>query len=292
MFNFFLAWHSKVHSKSLRQTVIERNAFIFHKKKLTISSFKKWQARVRKTKAFLTTPERWEKYIALVRARHHAKRSRSTAIMRAWHIYAHDQSILRNRNQFNRRRLISRTFTGWRTTVLHHREMKIEAILRWKRAIQDPKIVALRAWRLWALKKRTSKMVGRDLDQSHEAWRNRFILERAFGTWQRRLAERENYLADVDLERRQWKLQASKHDTQLLSGLYTRDRDRIANIETELGEVTAQFVASEEEVSRLEEISTTWKIALHALKMELLRNSAGGAKVLDAKAAEKEEVFK
>jgi hypothetical protein len=271
MFNFFLAWHAKVHSKSMRQTVIERNAFLFHKKKLTISTFKKWLTQVRGTKAYLGTPERWAKYVALMRARHFSERSRSTAIMKAWHVRAHNQCILRNRHQFNRHRMMSWSFQGWRTTVLHHRDMKIEAIMRWKRAIQDPKIVAFRAWRMWALRKRTRRMVGLDLDASHEAWRNRFLVENSFGTWQRKLAERENHRADVDLERRQWRLQATKHETQLLSSLYTRDRDRIASIEQELGEVTAQFVASEEEVSRLEEVSTTWKIALHALKMELMR---------------------
>jgi hypothetical protein len=227
--------------------------------------------RARKTKSYLTTPERWAKYIALMRARHQTKRARSTAIMQAWHVHAHNQSVLRNKRESNRRRLISRSFDNWRTTVVHHRDLRIEAIRCWKRAIQDPTIVAFRAWRLWALKKRTRRLVGRDLDASHEAWRNRFILESTFGTWQRRLADKENYLADVALERRRWRLQATKHDTQLLSSLYTRDRDRISSIETELGEVTGQFVASEEEVSRLEEVSTTWKIALHALKMELMR---------------------
>jgi hypothetical protein len=271
LFNFFLAWHAKVHSKSLRQTLIERQAFVFHKKKLTTTTFKKWITRIRNTKAYLVTPERWAQYIALGRAQHQAKRGRTAAIVAAWHVYSHHQSVLRNRRQFNRRRMMSRSFGGWRATVARHRALKLEGILVWKRHIQDPKVVALRSWRLWALKKRTRRMVGLDLDRSHNAWRNRFIVDCSFGLWQRKLAEREKYRADIDLERRHWKLQATKQDTQLLSALYTRDRDRIAAIETELGDVTAQFVGSEEEVSRLEELSTTWKIALHALKMELMR---------------------
>jgi hypothetical protein len=61
MFNFFLAWHAKYHSKGLRQTVIERNAIVFCKKRLTVWSFTEWITRVRKTKEYLKTPEKWAK---------------------------------------------------------------------------------------------------------------------------------------------------------------------------------------------------------------------------------------
>jgi hypothetical protein len=56
-----------------------------------------------------------------------------------------------------------------------------------------------------------------------------------------------------------------------LSLVYTRDREKITRIENELIDVTSQFVEREDEVSKLEELCTTWKIALHALKLEFVR---------------------
>jgi hypothetical protein len=57
-------------------------------------------------------------------------------------------------------------------------------------------------------------------------------------------------VAHVDLEDRHLRLQEIKHDTQLLNG-FTRA------IETEIWEVSAQFVANEEDASRIAEVLTT-----------------------------------
>lgn len=271
MFNFFLAWHTRYHSKSLRQTVIERNAFIFHKRKITTWSFKMWLQRVRNTKAYLATPEKWARYIALARAQHSAKMSTIGVIVSKWHMFARQQGILTKKRLQNKKALVSSTFKGWRETVIKHRDMKMETILCWKRAIQDPKVVVFRTWNLWAIKKRTRRSVGEQLDQSNREWQGRKMLEHAFGTWQRRAAEKNNFKAAIDLERRRWTLQNTKTNTSLLSGLYAKQRDKISAIEAELGEITSKFVQNEDEVSKLEEISTTWRIALHAMKMELMR---------------------
>lgn len=273
MFNFFLAWHTKFHSKSLRQTVIERNAFIFYKKKLTTWSFMAWLIRVRKTKEWLGTPDKWARYINLIRAQHLSKMSRVGVIVNEWHAYSRTQNILKQRAYECRRKLTTATFIQWRELVAKHREMKIEAILLWKKAIQDPKITVFRAWNLWALRKRTRRSVFNQLDDSHNQWHNRSLLEQSFGRWQVRFVKRENTRMDIDLQHQHWKLQGAKQETTFLSGLYARDRDQIAAIEGELGSITSQFVANEEEVSKLEELSTTWKIALHAMKMEVLRLS-------------------
>jgi hypothetical protein len=144
MFNVFLAWNSKVHSKSLRQTLIERNAFVFHKRRLTAQCFRSWIAKLRRTKAFLQTPERWARYIALTRARYRAKFTRIRRIIEGWHRHARNQRVLRQRTAFRRKRTMTAVFGGWCRTVERHRGLKMEAIMVWKREIQDPKLVALR----------------------------------------------------------------------------------------------------------------------------------------------------
>ena len=271
LFTFFLAWHTKIHSKSLKATVAERNAYIAYKKKLAKCMFQDWLKRVRKTKVHLKTPEKWAKYIALSRSQHHSKMSRVENIVRAWRGYARTEKILRRKNGENRKRLLTGTFKGWRQTVAKCRRIKIETIRTWKLAIQDPKVACFRAWKLWAVKKRVRRVVERQLDESHRTWHDRLAVENAFGKWQRRCAERGHTRADIDLQRKIWTLQSTKQETTLLSGFYAREREHVQAIENELGDITTQFVASEEEVSRLEELSTTWKIALHAMKMELLR---------------------
>lgn len=271
MFNVFLAWNSKVHSKSLRQTVIERNAFVFYKRTLTGASFRSWITKVRKTKAFLQTPERWAKYVSLMRTRHRAKLARIRVIMARWHRRARNQRVLRQRTTFLRRRRMTTVFGGWRRTVERDRGLKMGAILVWKRMIQDPKIAAVRGWRTWALKRRARKTIRTELDESHTAWQNRRIVDGAFGLWQRRLAGHIGYHVGIELERKRWQLERTKQETQFLSALYARDREKITRIETELIEVTSQFVDREDEVAKLEELCTTWKIALHALKLEFMR---------------------
>ena len=52
---------------------------------------------------------------------------------------------------------------------------------------------------------------------------------------------------------------------------YVSERDQIAATEHALGEVTTSFAQSEAIVVQLEDVATTWRIALHAMKMELLR---------------------
>jgi hypothetical protein len=271
LFNFFLAWHAKYHSKGLRQTVIERNAYIFHKKRLTVWSLRLWLNRVRDTKAYLKTPEKWDKYIHLVRSQHMAEVRRTSVIVNRWHSYARGEALLKKREIQRKEKMLKSTFQGWQVVTIKHREMKMEAVMKWKMYIADPRIAVVRRWRLYALKRRTRKAVYEQLDESHRAWKQRVTMERLFGKWQRRMMEEKNKVRDLDLQRRHWKLQATKHETSLLSSLYAKEREKIAQIETELGDVTTNFVRSEEEVGKLEEISTTWKIALHALKMELLR---------------------
>ncbi|OHT08106.1 hypothetical protein TRFO_23462 [Tritrichomonas foetus] len=273
MFNFFLAWHAKYHSKSLRQTVIERNAFIFHKKKLQSWSLKHWLTRVRKTKAYLKTPEKWERYIALARAQHSARMSAVSKIVEKWHDYARIKGILKKRSIFARTKLMIRGFKGWRDTVVRHRELKMKSIMIWKRTIQDPKVFVFRSWNLYAVKKKTRRAIRNQLAESNKQWTNRMLLERMFGKWQRKAAERHSFAAAHELEKRRWELQSTKQRTTLLSGFYAKEREKIASIEANLGDVTQQFVASEEELAKLEEVSTTWKIALHAMKMELMRLS-------------------
>lgn len=197
--------------------------------------------------------------------------SRVGKIVKTWHDFARTERILRRKNGENRKKLTTISFRGWRETAVRCRKLKIETIRVWKLAIQDPKVTVFRTWKLWAVKKRMRKTVERQLDESHRTWHDRIAVENAFGKWQKRYAERWNTRADLDLQRKIWSLQSTKQDTTLLSGFYAREREHVQAIENELGDITTQFVASEEEVSRLEELSTTWKIALHAMKMELLR---------------------
>ncbi|KAK8889594.1 hypothetical protein M9Y10_034345 [Tritrichomonas musculus] len=283
MFNFFLAWHSKYHSKSLRQTVVERNAFIFHKKKLLAKSLKKWTTRVREIKNFLKTKEKWDKYIILSRARHSARVSQILHIMSKWHDYARIQGVLKKRAIFDRTKNLQRTFRGWRKIVAHHRELKLKSIMIWKRAIQDPKVVIFRKWMLYTLKKKTQKQMTAQLFESNQQWHNRVLLEKMFSTWQRRAADRSNFRAAHELEKRRWELQSTKQRTTLLSGFYAKERDQIASIETQLGEVTQKFISNEEELTNLEEVSTTWRIALHAMTMELMRLAIAVQKCSSAK---------
>jgi hypothetical protein len=271
MFNVFLAWNSKVHSKSLRQTVIERNAFIFYKKRLTAGCLRLWITKVRKTKDFLQTPERWAKYIALTRTRHRAKLAWIRVIIAGWKRRARNQKMLRQRMAFRRKRTMTAVLGDWRRTVERHRGLRMAAIMVWKRQIQDPKVVAFRGWRIWALRKRARKTIRRELDESHTVWQNRRIMDNAFGKWQRRLAEQIRDHVEIELERKRWQLDQTKQATQFLSVLYARDREKITAIESELIDVTSQFVSREDEVSTLEELCTTWKIALHALKLEFMR---------------------
>lgn len=273
MFNFFLAWHSKYHSKSLRQTVVERNAFIFHKKKLLAHAIKKWTTRVREIKSFLKTQEKWDKYILISRKRHSARISQILHIMNKWHDYARIQGVLKKRVLFERTKNLQKTFRGWRATVARHRELKLKSIMIWKRTIQDPKVAIFRKWMLYTLKKKTQKQMTAQLFESNRQWHNRVLLEKTFSTWQRKAADKNNFNAALELEKRRWELQSTKQRTTLLSGSYAKERDKIANIETELGEVTQKFISNEEELTNLEEVSTTWKIALHAMKMELMRLS-------------------
>ena len=111
------------------------------------------------------------------------------------------------------------------------------------------------------------------LFESNRQWHNRVLLEKTFSKWQRKAADKNNFNAAHELEKRRWELQSTKQRTTLLSGFYAKERDQIASIETELGEVTQKFIENEEELTNLEEVSTTWKIALHAMKMELMRLS-------------------
>lgn len=273
LFNVFLAWHTKFHSKSLRQTVVERNAYVFHKKKLQTSTFRFWLNRVRETKEYLKTPEKWEKYIALARARHSAKISQISLIVHKWHDYSRIQGVLRKRTQFAKTKLLQNTFKSWQKTVIRHRELKLKTIITWKQAIQDPKIAVFRKWNMYTIKKKTQRIMKQQMMESNIQWRNRTLLEKSFEKWQKRAADESNFRAALALEKKNWELQATKQRTTLLSTSYAKEREKIASIETELGDVTQKFVSSEEELSRLEEVSTTWKIALHAMKMELMRLS-------------------
>jgi hypothetical protein len=271
LFNCFLAWHEKFHTKSLKDTVKERNAVVFCKRRLTLWSFKEWSTHVRKTKAFLGTPERWAQYIQLSRTRHQAKMAQVAVIVRKWHQHARNQTVLKERRLFCRRKMLVASFHGWRTTVNQQRNLKLAAIFVWKKKIQNPNLALYRGWRIWAIRKRARHEMAQMLDHSHSTWRERGMLERTFGLWQRKFRELENQRADLTLQRSHWKLQESKQNTGFLSGLYSRDREKIQGIETDLGDVTVRFVGSENEVSVLEELTTTWKIALHAMKMELMR---------------------
>jgi hypothetical protein len=271
LFNCFLAWHEKFHTKSLKDTVKERNALIYCKRRLTLWSFKEWLIHVRLTKEALGTPERWAQYIQLSRTRHHAKMAQVGVIVRKWHRHARNQIVLKARKRHNRRRMVMASFEGWRTTVNRLRDLKLAAISMWKKKIQNPNVALYRGWRIWAIRKRSRRGMAQLLDESHNTWRERGLLERTYGIWQRKYMERENERADLALQRAHWRLQESKHNTGFLSGLYSRDREKIQGIETDLGNVTTRFVGSENEVSLLEELTTTWKIALHAMKMELMR---------------------
>ena len=234
---------------------------------------KKWTTRVREIKNFLRTQDKWDKYIQLSRKRHSARKNQICHIMNKWHDYARIQGVLKKQVLFERTKILQRTFRGWRTTVARHRELKLKSIMIWKKTIQDPKVAIFRKWNLYALKKKTQKQMAAQLFESNRQWHNRVLLEKTFSKWQRKAADKNNFNAAHELEKRRWELQSTKQRTTLLSGFYAKERDQIASIETELGEVTQKFIENEEELTNLEEVSTTWKIALHAMKMELMRLS-------------------
>jgi hypothetical protein len=271
LFNIFLAWHEKFHTKSLKETVKERNAFIFHKQRILSWTFKEWHIRVRKTKAYLATPQKWAKYIHLARTRHLSKMARIAKIVRKWHQRARNQIVLKEQKLLCQKKLERSAFIGWVSTVSHQRNLKLEVIQAWKRKIQNYNVVRFRGWRVGSLRKRTRKEVGAMFDHSHAARHQSLLAEQVFAKWRKRYADLENARADKELQRSRWRLQEAKQSTTFLSGLYARDREKISGIEAELGRVTNQFVNSENEVSQFEEVTTTWKIALHAMKMELMR---------------------
>ena len=107
--------------------------------------------------------------------------------------------------------------------------------------------------------------------RTHNEWSCRLLIEKVFGKWQRKTAINQEYRANVELEKKKWTLQTTKHQSTVLSGQYSSEREKIAALEKELGDITEEFVSTEDEVSKLEELGTTWRIALHTMKMEVLR---------------------
>ena len=271
MFNVFMAWHTKYHTKSLKQTIIERNAFIFHKKKLQQWAIRHWAERVKKTQEYLKTPEKWKLYISISRSQHTTRVSYIQKIISKWRNYARIQNILKKRSVLHRKKLAKQSFLEWRKITARNIELKMQSIMIWKKSIQNPKLAVLRAWNLYTIKRKTKKQVKDQVQISNEQWKNRILLEKAFGKWQLKAAEQRHFSKSVELEKQRWQLQKVKQRTTFLSGSYAKEREKIAEIEDSLGEITQQFVSSEEELAKLEETTTTWKIALHAMKMELMR---------------------
>jgi len=273
LFNFFIGWHSRVRSKSLRETVGNRNAFLLYKKRIQTWSFKSWLDGVRKTKEFLGTPEKWKRYISLSRSQHKARMSLIRIMVEKWHDYAHSHALLKKRRNTNKKKQTELYFSEWRKTVLKHREMKMQSVQVWKRYIQNPAIAVFRAWKVYSIKKKTRRQVAFQLAESHNEWRSRVLIEIAFGKWQTRFIFTLQQRSSVQLEKRKWDLQRTKQITTQLSSDYSKARDTIVKIEDELSDITKVYIQKEDVISQLEEISTTWRIALHTMKMELLRLS-------------------
>ena len=271
VFNFFIAWHSRVRSKSLRETVGNRNAFLLYKKRILKWSFQSWIKGVRKTKEFLGTKEKWKRYIALNRSIHQSKMENIRILVKNWHQYSHTLSILRKKEQRNKKKVLKIIFKQWRITIQRQLQLKLHSIQMWKRFIQDPKISIFRAWKIYAIKKRTRRQVTHELMKSHTEWHSRFLIEYSFGKWQSKFSYNKLYRSSIALEKRKWDLQRTKKNTANLSTEYSKEREIILGIEEELGLVTKEYIQKEDEISSLEEISTTWRIALHAMKMEFLR---------------------
>ncbi|EAY23008.1 hypothetical protein TVAG_182440 [Trichomonas vaginalis G3] len=271
LFNFFIAWHARFHSKSLRETVSDRNAAILYKKHCLTRTFKFWLTNVRQTKEFLKTKEKWDRYIKLSRSQHQQRMAVVRALVTKWHAYSRDRVILRHKRKSNDEKLTRGTFIAWKDTTQKHREMKMKAIEMWKRHIQDPKVAVFRKWRIYAIKKRAQHQMDNLLFQSGQQWRARRVLDEAFAKWQLAYGKNKNARAGKALEQRKWYLQSTKQNTTMLSAEYAKEREKIAAIEKNLGDVTTQFIQTEDEIARLEDVTTTWKIALHAMKMEYIR---------------------
>ena len=271
LFNFFIAWHARFHSKSLRETVSDRNAALLFKKHVLTRTFKFWLLNVRQTKEFLGTKEKWNRYIALSREQHSAHMSVVRSLVSSWHRYARSRIILRNRRKMLNKRLSKKSFRFWKETTDRHRDMKLRAVEIWKRTIQDPKIAVFRQWHVYAIRKKTQHEMGQKLMDSSLQWYNRKMIEVSFAKWQMRYSLNKNRVAAKALEKRNWDLQATKQATTVLSGQYAKEREKIAAIESNLGDITSQFIKTEDDITKLEEITTTWKIALHAMKMEYIR---------------------
>ena len=271
LFNFFIAWHARYHSKSLRETVGDRNAALLFKKHVLTRTFKFWLVNVRQTKEFLGTKEKWDRYIALSRAQHSAHMSVVSGLVISWHKYARSRVIIRNRRKMLNKRLSKKSFRFWKDTTDRHRDMKLRAVEIWKRTIQDPKIAVFRQWHVYAIRKKTQHEMAHMLMDSSVQWHNRKMIEVSFAKWQMRFSMNKNSVAAKALEKKKWELQATKQATTVLSGQYAKEREKIAAIESNLGDITSQFIKTEDDITKLEEITTTWKIALHAMKMEYIR---------------------
>lgn len=271
LFNYFLAWHTHYHSKSLKETVSNRNAMVLFKKHLTTRYLHVWAKHTAETKGFLKTPEKWAKYIALMRSQHTADVSTISIIVSRWHNFAKTHGLLHKMLAKNKFKFTQKTFEAWEATVIKHRQLKMRALEMWKKSIQDPKVSVFRAWLLYTIKKRTRNTMKDSLLITHDQWRSRLLLDRAFGRWQKKTFANIEYRDNVALERRKWDLQTTKHQSTVLSNQYSIEREKIASLEKELGAITEDFVNTEDEISRLEEVGTTWRIALHTMKMEILR---------------------
>lgn len=271
VFNYFIAWHARVHSKSLRETVGDRNAALLFKKHVMTRTFKFWINNVRQTKNFLGTKEKWSRYIALSRAQHKAHLAVVSELVTGWHSYARNRVIIRKRRATMNHKLSVLSFDFWKKTTDRHREMKLAAVEIWKRHIQDPKIAIFRKWHVYAIRKKTQHEVSTRLLESSIQWNERKLLDTSFAKWQLRYSQNKSNIAAKALEKRKWDLQSTKQATTVLSGQYAKEREKIAAIESNLGDVTSAFIETEDEITKLEEITTTWKIALHAMKMEYIR---------------------
>ena len=226
---------------------------------------------MRQTKEFLGTKEKWIRYIALSRAQHSAHMSVVRELVSSWHMYARNRVILRKRRQQMNKRLSKLSFTFWKETTNRHRDMKLKVVEIWKRTIQDPKIAVFRQWQVYSIRKRTQHEMANKLMVSSMQWRNRKMLDTSFAKWQMRYSMNKNNIASKALEHKNWDLQTTKQATTVLSGQYAKEREKIAAIESNLGDITSQFIQTEDDITKLEEITTTWKIALHAMKMEYIR---------------------
>lgn len=273
MFNFFYAWHAQCHSKSSKEIVQTRSSNLLYKRKTTTKFFMAWLEGTRSIKRALGSKENWNKYIYLCRSHYSAFMAFIDSVVREWRKYAYCKLTLRRLVSRNSKKLLKSSFVGWNYTAQRYRTLKLNSIAMWKMYIQDPKIPLFRAWHVYAIERSTKRTVKNMLLESYNRWRNRNLCDTCFHKWQIRYVSERNFVASKKLEKRNWDLQSSKHNTSWLSSKYSMGKDKIKQIEDELGKVTSEFIETENEITKLEDTTTVWRIALHAMKMELSRSA-------------------